>query len=97
MNKEDKKRSESIKEFFSGVIKVLPFIERVSLRSESEIYSFSKLCIIVFGLLSFFAYIIFNAYRISDFAPTFLLVILISFGMTIFSPFMSLRLKMKGG
>jgi hypothetical protein len=86
-----------IKEFFRGILKLLPFIEKISRKKESEKYSFSKLCIIVFGLLSFFIYVLFNSFRSFDFSSTFLLVIFISFGMTIFSPFMTLRLKMKEG
>ena len=97
MSDTDKKLSEIIKELFLGVAKILPFIERMSGKTESEKYSFSKLFIIIFVLLSFFVFILFNAYRMSDFAPTFLLVIFVSFGMTIFSPFMNLRLKMKEG
>jgi len=97
MNKEEKSKANIIKEFFSGVVKVFPFIERVSQKSESEIYNFSKLCIIIFSLFFSFIYILFNAYRMADFAPFFLLVIIVLFSITILSPFMSLRLKMKGG
>ena len=97
MNNEKEGKAEIIKQLFSGIAKILPFFERMSMKSPSQLLGFLKCIIVFFTMIILFLCALFWAFssNVVAFIPLVLTTILVLFAITIFTVWYTTRLKMK--